>query len=808
LLTAHCVGTAIAIAQAQAQPARLSVFSIRPMSASEALIDFAVQANISIGGVNACRGTTAGLSGRFTVEDGLTRLLAKTGCGFRRVAPDTVRVFALSRPAPPAPAAPGPGSRQAPAVDLPDTPEVVVTTTKRAAMIGSLPYAVSALNQSQLEEAGALDVGDVAVQIPGLSTTNLGLGRDKILLRGLSDGVFTGRTQSTVGIYLDDAPITYNAPDPDLQLADVEAIEVMRGPQGALYGGGAISGIYRIITNKPSLDAWSGYARAGASLTNAGAPSQEYEAMVNAPLSVDQIGVRAVAYKTVDGGYIDESALRLNNVDQTVREGGRAAVRAALGQDWLVTLTTAVQSIDATNAQYVTPGGGRLHVANQILESSTNYFTSTALDVEHNALWGDLKSTTSFVQHKYDSRSDASNALPLFGLGSPAAGSYMEPIDINMLAEDLVLSSASTGRLQWLTGLNASSTDETTLSIVRAGDSAALTNSVRAQTVYLENRTDQRDSAAAYGDASYAITARLTATAGGRLNWSHAETKSDVTAPLQNADRLYSGQLSGAGFTPKFALAYQPAPAQTLYVTAAEGRRTRGVNTGGPIGTVFLTSSNPPSVHRFFGGDHLWNFEGGAKASAFDGRLSVNADVFYDLWSNIQTDQFMSSGLSYTANAGDGRNVGAELELIARPLTGFTLQGTALVDHPELIRPAPGFTAGAGLPGVPDVSLGARAAYRWRLRGDLTALAFAESQYVGRSHLTFGLNSPTQGGYVLTRLSAQLQKDSWRVAFFLSNPTNARGNTFAYGNPFNFRQAQEITPEQPTTIRGVLSKQF
>ena len=287
------------------------------MSASEALIDFAVQANISIGGVNACRGTTAGLSGRFTVEDGLTRLLAKTGCGFRRVAPDTVRVFALSRPAPPAPAAPGPGSRQAPAVDLPDTPEVVVTTTKRAAMIGSLPYAVSALNQSQLEEAGALDVGDVAVQIPGLSTTNLGLGRDKILLRGLSDGVFTGRTQSTVGI-------TYNAPDPDLQLADVEAIEVMRGPQGALYGGGAISGIYRIITNKPSLDAWSGYARAGASLTNAGAPSQEYEAMVNAPLSVDQIGVRAVAYKTVDGGYIDESALRLNNVDQTVREGGRA----------------------------------------------------------------------------------------------------------------------------------------------------------------------------------------------------------------------------------------------------------------------------------------------------------------------------------------------------------------------------------------------------------------------------------------------------------------------------------------------------
>ena len=110
----------------------------------------------------------------------------------------------------------------------------------------------------------------MAAQIPGLSTTNLGIGTQKdFLLRGLSDGVFTGRTQSTVGIYLNDVPITYNAPDPNLQLADVDAIEVLRGPQGTLYGGDAMSGIYRIITRKPVMNDWSGYARIGGSLTQA-----------------------------------------------------------------------------------------------------------------------------------------------------------------------------------------------------------------------------------------------------------------------------------------------------------------------------------------------------------------------------------------------------------------------------------------------------------------------------------------------------------------------------------------------------------
>lgn len=808
LLAFHC---ACAPGAARAQTTSLKAFSIPAKPASEALIDFAVQADISIGGVNACHGLSPGLVGRYSIDDGLARLLAGAGCGFRRVAADTFEVSAAprSKSAPPQRALPRPPAPKASEpVALPGDRQVVVTTTKRAALIGSLPYAISALDHRQLEDAGAMDVSDVAVQVPGLATTNLGLGRDKLLLRGLSDGAFTGRTQSTVGIYLDDVPITYNAPDPDLQLADVETIEVLRGPQGSLYGGGAMSGVYRIVPRKPELDAWSGYARLGGSLTNGGAPSEEYEGMINAPLIRDDLGVRAVVYKTVEGGYIDASDLRLSNVDQTVRQGGRAALRAAPGADWLVTLSTDYQTIDSKDAQYVTPGGGRLHRANQILENSNNTFSATALNVEHDALWGDVTSTTSFVQHRLDSRSDASNALPLFGQGTPAVGSYEEPIRIKMLAEDLVYTSPNVGRLRWLAGLYAQSTIETTDSIVRAGPSPAETN-LNADTLYKEHRIDRHDGAALYGDASYALTDRLTATVGMRLSMSDSATTSDVAAPKIEAERTYAGRTTSAGYQPKVALTYKLAPDETIYALVSEGGRGSGVNTGGQIGTVFATSPTQPGVHRFFGGDKLWNLETGAKLAAFGGRLSLNTALFYDIWTNIQTDQFMPSGLSYTANAGDGRDLGAEFEVIARPTQGLTVQGTALLDRPELTRAKPGFMPGSGLPGVPDVSLSGRTAYRWRVWGDISALVFAEAEYIGRSHLTFNrLNSPSEGGYVLARLSAQLEMDRWRLAFFLSNPANARGNTFAYGNPFNFQQAQEITPERPTTLRATLSRDF
>jgi iron complex outermembrane receptor protein len=791
-------------APADAAPTTIRQFAIPAEPAPSALIDFAVQANVTVGGAQHCAGRSGAVTGRHTVEQALILLLAPTTCDFKQVAPDTFRIVARLVEPPHRTVSP-PIQAAAPAAAL-FIPELIVTATKRQAFADKLPYAVSVLNGPEIVAIGAQDVSGLTGNLAGVSTTNLGPGRDKVLLRGLSDGAFTGRTQSTVGIYLDDTPLTSNAPDPDLRLVDVAAVEVMRGPQGSLYGGASMSGVYRIATQKPRFNVWSESFLAGGSLTQAGAPGGEVEAVLNIPLTPDKTAARLVAYDEYEGGYIDNVHLRTKNIDGVTRSGGRASLRSLLDANWTLTVGAAYQHIDSRDTQYVTPGQGRLHRANAVREGSVNQFADAYVTLERGSAAFDFKSTTSLVEHALSSQTDASTALPLFG-GSAPVGEYEEPNATHMLIEDAVLSSPSGGRLQWLVGAVGSTTLEDIQSIVRtsaSGPSPALD-------LYHEWRKDRRTGVGVYAEVSYALTNRLTATVGDRLGGVEISTHSRVEMPVSGKHRLYVGKARSSGNSPKFALDYEVFSGQRLYALISEGRRAGGFNTGGPIGVVFQKARNAPGMHRRFQPDELWNYEVGLKSSLWDGRLKVRTSLFYDVWTNIQTDQYLSSGLSYTDNAGDGINAGSETEVVLRPTEGLTFAANALFDHPELNHPRPGFISQshAGLPGVPDISGGGRAAYEAGLRSGWSMRFAAEAQYVGRSHVTFDPTlAPIMGGYWLDQLSAQLVGPRWTASAFLINLGGERGNTFSYGNPFNFRQISELTPQRPRTLRFTISAAF
>jgi iron complex outermembrane recepter protein len=782
-------------------------FRIPAKPLSEALIDFAVQSNLSIGGVSACAGRTSGLSGRHTADDALTLLLQGSNCRFRRISSDTIRILPAERPEPAQITLARPEPLLPPEPEVrPEVQEVVVSATKRAAVVDQLPYAISAIDSEALQAAGAVDIDDVASQLASFSTTNLGPGRNKILLRGLSDGVFTGRTQSTVGVYVDDVPITYNAPDPDLHIGDLDKIEILRGPQGTLYGGGTMSGIYRIVTRKPELDELSGSFRGGLATTDGGGLSDQVEGMVNVPLVKDKAAVRVMAYQDIDGGYIDDINLHQDQIDSTIRTGARAYLRDEVDPTLTLTVGGAYQAIHSNDTQYITPNLGRLHRANLVREASNNNFAHTEFVADKLTNWGTFRSTTSWVRHDFSSRSDATTALPLFSTTATGVGSYDDPSKIDMLVEDAVWISPSSGRLQWLTGLFASTTQERIENVVSATPDA----SAPAEMLYHEHRSDNLSEAAIYGEATWSFTDALQATVGARASLNRVETRSDVVDPQTARDRPFSGAENASMVSPKVALSYRLPDRQLIYVSVEEGHRSGGFNTGGLIGTVFATNPAFPGVHRQFGGDELWNYEIGTKLSFFGDRLRIRTAGFYDAWKNIQTDQFMISGLSYTANAGDGRNVGLEIEAQVRLTSAWTLQANAMVDQPVLQKANPGFTSGVPLPGVPDVLAGSRTEYRfplpwWGLQG----LVSADARYVGRSQLTFNpLIVAPMGGYVLASLSAQVSYKRWRLAAFLTNPTNEAGNTFSYGNPFNFQQVREVTPQRPRSVRILLSAEF
>ena len=205
------VALACLAGRADAAEARLKV-AIPGRSYADALIDLGLQTNISVLGTSNCgAGGRTSLSGRFTLDEALARLLTGAPCRYRIVDPRTVRITTAPplQPPPPAAAPPRPPALVA---------EIVVTATKRPVAMDRLPAGVSAISGQQIAVTGTVDIGRTVGQLAGVLTTNLGPGRDKLLIRGLSDGAFTGRTRSTVGTYLDEAPINYNAPDPDLRV--------------------------------------------------------------------------------------------------------------------------------------------------------------------------------------------------------------------------------------------------------------------------------------------------------------------------------------------------------------------------------------------------------------------------------------------------------------------------------------------------------------------------------------------------------------------------------------------------------------
>ncbi|MDQ8027585.1 MAG: TonB-dependent receptor plug domain-containing protein, partial [Brevundimonas sp.] len=251
----------LAAAPAEARPDQRLNLHIPPQRIEGALFDLALQGRFSLGGdLSACRGATHGLTGAMTLEQALDRLLAGSGCRATITRSGAV-IIRRAEPAPAPNRRPPPTPAPAPAPDPDPDPveldvaseltDVIVTAERRPDSPQGAALPVTALSGEQIDTAGAIDAHGLSALVAGMTVTNLGSGRNKILLRGMSDGAFTGQTQSTVGLYLNQVPITYNAPDPDLKLVDIDRVEILRGPQGALYGTGAIGGVVRIVTRRP-----------------------------------------------------------------------------------------------------------------------------------------------------------------------------------------------------------------------------------------------------------------------------------------------------------------------------------------------------------------------------------------------------------------------------------------------------------------------------------------------------------------------------------------------------------------------------
>lgn len=785
LAAGSALAAVIAPGVAQASPRD---FRIPAKPLSEALIDFAVQADLSIDtrAARTCRRLGNAVSGRMEAQEALRRLLDGTGCGFERVGPRALRVVRLA----PRPSAP---PRPAPPPELPAVPvtvdDLIVTATRRPSVATRLPYAVSTVPGEVLVQQGVADAAEVALLTPSLTVTNLGTGRDKLIVRGLSDGGLTGQIQSTVGIYLDDVRLTYSAPDPELRLVDIRRVEVLRGPQGSLYGSGSIGGVFHMVTRKPQYSDWEAAASAELSFTSEGGFNYVAEGMANMPLFGDRAALRVVVYRDRQSGYIDNPLLGQEDVNATVRGGGRATLRVDLHPRWELTAGLVGQTISSSDSQYVQGGLPDLTRATRVAEPHHNDFSAGFLTLSGDMELARLRWTTAYVNHRFRTRYDASDALPAFGAPAGPAARWDERLSGATWQSEFNLMSPIGARFPWLMG-----------AFVADGDQDLATRLRGAGDVYGETRTDHLSEVSLYGEASAPFGA-WTLTVGGRYFWSGVETRSDIVQPGQGA-AAFSGDLEESGFAPKVVVRYQFDDRLMVYAQAAEGYRTGGFNTGGPIGQVFGAPGAGIQPLRRYRGDELWSYEAGAKWFNPDLGLTLQGAAFHVAWDNIQSTQPLPSGAPYTANLGSGRALGLEVEA-AWSVGDFDLGANLLVNEPELDEPRASFPGADDslLAGVARFAASVYGHYERPIGGALALTADARAAFVGPSRLTFdAATAPEMGDYWATRLAVGLKAPDWRAGLYLDNAMDDRGDTFAFGNPFTVRGQRHDTPQRPLTL--------
>jgi outer membrane receptor protein involved in Fe transport len=708
---------------------------------------------------------THAVRGRLTPAAALDRLLS--GTGFRAVAV-TPNLFRLERE-PPKPGRP-PAPRRARREDRAGA-DIVVTATKRPADLATLPIGLSIAVPDRLA-TGIVSPDDATVAngIDGLSFTNLGPGRNRAFIRGLADSPFNGPSQSTVAMVLDNSRITYDAPDPDLLLLDVDRVEVLKGPQGPLYGSGALGGIVRIITNAPNLTTTSGNATLVGESGAHGGYGGGGDAMLNLPLASGTLALRGIGYYRSSPGWLDTIG-GARNTNRTVTKGGRLALRWAPDSDWTVDLGGVLQSLDAADSQYVTGSAGTLSRIHPIAEPADNDFAQGHLDIRGQLGSLRLVSAGSYVSQKVDYRLDASAAAAAFDVPAPAA--FADARRYSIVNQELRLSPDAPGRVNWVVGLaylHASSSLDGTITAPGAAPLAV--------------ETIDQDVAeyAAFGDATIPL-GPLLVSAGARLSLTDAsDERAEALGQTEKGRRKL-------GFAPSLSVAWAPDKGRYFFLRYARALRPGGLAAG--VG----------AAQGHFDSDELESVEAGTRATFGGGTLAVSADLYYANWHDVQSDYLLANGLISTRNAGQARIVGSDASIDWTIARGLTLSAGFNAERAELVSTADGVRLDdSRLPVVPDVTLRGLVGYRFDL-GDWTVRLSGQGNYVGSARLSFDPDLDREmGDYAVFAIGSSATVGRWSVTARLDNLFDAAGDSFAFGNPFSIRAGPQFTPLRPRTL--------
>lgn len=723
-----------------------------------------------------------GVRGSFPLRTALNHALRSTGTEAIFYDRNTVRIVRKRKP----PLKPVKRSPPAAPVVEPDwTPEIVVTASKQHIPIDTYPGSVKRVELDPGWAARNAAGGTAAITklLPSVGSTNLGSARNKLFIRGIADSSFNGQTQATVGQYLGDVRLNYNAPDPNLNLYDMKRIEVLVGPQGTLYGASSLGGIIRLVPNEPDTHALSATISTGISGTRFGGVGGDGAAMLNLPISDGRVAVRLVAFGTREAGYIDAPARKRRNINNTTSYGQRMAWRVEDLWGLTVDFGTATHNTSTQDGQYTVRSDPSLTRNNAIAQPFKNTYYLAYLTARRPIGGAEFVSTTSIVRHDLRTIFDATGPD---GSASPAR--YEENNNIALISHEMRLSGGRRN-YPWVLGVSG---------IYNISALSRSLGPVEAP-MRIAGVVNRQVEAAVFGQLSRPLFSRLTGTIGGRLTFARS-VGNLLDSPVEKSKEPFRNELR---FSPTLALNWHPSAKFSAFFHYQQGYRAGGLAVA-PSGSALES--------RKFATDDLIMGEFGIRLGQREqGRLSIRAAIFYADWNDIQADLIDRSGLPYTANIGSGRIYGLDGDIVWRPSRTLAITASAFLNNSDLYAPEPEFMA-AGDRTLPNVArTGARAVATWRreIASGITFTGEASLRHVGTSRLGVGplLDIP-QGNYVVGDIGGQLGFGRFGVSLDLTNLGDVRGNSFAFGNPFGLAERNQMTPLRPRTIRLGLSARF
>jgi outer membrane receptor protein involved in Fe transport len=651
--------------------------------------------------------------------------------------------------------------------------EVVVTATKRESLLQNTALSLGVMTGEQLAELGASSVHDYWRQIPSLVVSDQAFGGDRITIRGLGEEPI-GIAESMTSVYFDETPVLQAdglfTMSPDFQLVDISRIEVLRGPQGTLFGASAMGGALRVITNVPDPQGIYGHVEGGLSSTSHGGINYQTSAVWNQPVG-ESSAVRFVGYYSDEDGWIDDIGIGVNNVNSRTTGGVRLAATWGAADRLRITAKLQHQERDIDGYNAVDPIGKaelgifttgdyqRVGFSPQFRNDEATLFSLTA---EYAADWGDWIYIGSWTDYRTTVQIDLNEEARYLFLGAYAPIISITDYDQEAFIQELRVTSKPESKLQWLGGVFYLDQDVPRIDQFVWFDNPVFPDDAFSKTVNMDTRRDW----GIFGELSWPLTGSLTGTIGAR--WYDIEKDSAAVVNGPNTgfqDVETSLEYSEDGITPKASLAWQVRESTMLYALASKGFRAGGANT-----PLAVTQCGAPSA---FESDDLVNYELGLKMQAADRRMSLNLSVYTIDWSDAQTEiNVPDCGNIYVINAGEASSDGIEVEWAWLVMDNWALRAVAGYNDSEITESVPGsrIPVGAKIPLVPDITAAVSTQHYFELFGHPGAFVRADWQYAGDTQTSlFPSLNIEQDAYSLFSLRLGYESARWSGVLFVDN---------------------------------------